>query len=98
MPARDVSLVLLVGPGKWSHTRVRKEYVFAFNSRFRKSKVCLGEQVIDFPGFTTNLIRVIFKANVGGTNQVVSVPWNDEKRPAIALRFKIDRAFRSSRK
>src|ERR1041384_7677562 len=51
---------------------------------------CLDKQVLNFPKFAANLIRVIFKANVGSTYEKVSVPGDDEKWPPITLRFEID--------
>src|SRR6185369_2576107 len=74
------------------------ENAVACEFRPRQSEISLGKQIVDFPIFAPNLIRVAFKGNVGGSYQVKLVPGNDEDRPSVAARLEINRIRRRIRK
>src|ERR1044072_3025603 len=79
---------------KWPHAGISLENAVAREFCAGQSEISLGKQIVDFPIFAPDLIRVAFKANVGGSNQVKLVPRNDEDRPTIAARLEVDRIRR----
>src|ERR1044072_7625861 len=79
---------------KRPHAGISLENVVSCEFRHRQSEISLGKQIVDFPIFAPDVIRVAFKGNVGGSNQVTLVPRNDEDRPPIAARLEIDRIRR----
>src|SRR6185436_15602807 len=63
-----------------------------------QSELRLSEQVVDFPRFAPDLIRITVKPNVRCSNEVKLVPRNDEDRPPIAAGLQVDGIRRRARK
>src|SRR5687767_12531211 len=78
---------------KWQgpHSAVSKQYVLATEIRGRKNSVCFAEQIVDLFGSDRHQIRIAVVTNVGCSDQVFSVPRDDEKRAAIIGCFYVNR-------
>src|SRR5689334_6335110 len=94
----DALFVFVISGRKRPHAGVSVENAVAREVRIRQSEIRFGKQVLDFPRFAADLIRVTFKANVGSTNQIDFVPRNNEDRPSIAAGLDVDRVRRRAGK
>src|ERR1044072_6578077 len=83
---------------KWPHAGISLENAVAREFCAGQSEISLGKQIVDFPIFAPDLIRIAFKANVGGSYQVKLVPRTDEDWSAIAACLHVDRIRRRASK
>ena len=88
---RNTLFVFVRRNRQWPHTGIGVENAIARKAGARQSKIGLSEQVVDFPGFAPDLIRVTFKANVRRSNQIKLVPRNDKDGPPVAACLQVDR-------
>src|SRR5262245_22253751 len=98
VPAGDALFVFVGRDRKRSHAGIGIKNVVAREVSTGESKIRLRKQIVDFPGFAPDLIRVAFKANVGSTNQIEFVPWNDKNGSPVAASLHVDRVRRRSGK
>ena len=67
---RNILFRFVVRDGQRSHAGISVENVIGGEAGIRESKISLTEQIVDFPLFAADLIRVTFKANVRRSNQI----------------------------
>ena len=90
VPPRDVLFIFFARNRKRTHAGIGLENAVAREPGARQSQIRLGKQIVDFPKFAPDLIRVTFKANVGGSNQIEFIPRNDKDGPTITARLQIN--------
>src|SRR5205085_362990 len=76
------------------HARVSVEHLRATQAGLWKRARCFAQEIIYFPRFAAGLVRATFKANLSGSNQVVSIPRNNEKRATVTRGLEIECARR----
>src|SRR5882762_8362464 len=90
----DALLIRISRIGKGPHAGESKQYRCTREPGVGNHAVCFGEQIRDLFFVDRDSVRVAFVAYVGGPNQIVSIPGDDEEWPLIACGFSVERGCR----
>src|SRR5437868_253830 len=87
----DAWLIRIFRIGKGPHAGESKQNRGTREPGVGNYAVCFGEQIRNFFAIDLDRVRVAFVAYVGGANQIVFVPRDDEEGPLIACGFNVER-------
>src|SRR5262249_2631334 len=98
VPAGDALFVFVTRDRKRSHAGISVENAVAGEAGTGESGGGFRKQRSGFPRVAPDLIRIAFKANVSGTNQVEFVPRNNKDGTAVAAGLHVNRVRRRAGK